>query len=169
LTIKSKIFAESIVCIALSAALYLITIFSLPQGGRITAGSMIPIFWLSIRRGAKIGLLTGAVFGLVVLMIEPFILHPIQVLLDYPVAFGLLGLAGFFKKLPLIGVGIGMAGRFFSHFSSGIIFFSSYVPAGINHALYSIIYNGSYILPEFIVSAVMIYILVKRGVIDIYR
>ena len=167
--IQLKIFAESIVCIALSAVLYLITIFSLPQGGRLTAGSMIPLIWLALRRGVRIGLLAGAVFGLVVLIIEPFIFHPIQVLLDYPIAFGLLGLAGFFKNFPLIGVGVGMVGRFFSHFISGIVFFSSFVPAGINPALYSVIYNGSYILPEFIVSAVMIYILVRRKLIDIYK
>ena len=167
--IESKILAEIVVCIALSAVLYFVTIFTLPQGGRITAGSMIPIFWLALRRGVKIGILAGVVFGLVVLIIEPFIFHPIQVLLDYPIAFGLLGLAGFFRKLPLIGVGAGMVGRFFAHFISGIVFFSAFVPEGMNHALYSVIYNGSYLLPEFIVSAIIVFILSKRRLIELHQ
>ncbi len=167
--VKTKIFTESVVCIALSAALYFITIFSLPQGGRVTAGSMIPILWLALRRGVRIGILAGMIFGLVVLVIEPFVFHPLQVLLDYPIAFSALGLAGLFRKIPLMGVGVGMVGRFFSHFVSGIVFFASFAPPGMNAALYSAIYNGSYMLVEFIISAVLVYILVRRGLVEIYR
>jgi thiamine transporter len=141
----------------------------MPQGGRVTAGSMIPILWLSLRRGVRLGVLAGLVLGSVILAIEPFVFHPIQVLLDYPIAFGLLGLAGLFKKIPLVGVGAGMVGRFFSHFISGIVFFASFAPTGMNPALYSAIYNGSYMLPEFIISFVVIFILIKRGLIDIFR
>lgn len=169
MTNQTKILAESIVCVALSAVLYYFVIFSMPQGGRVTAGSMIPIFWLALRRGAKVGILTGIVFGLIVLMIEPFVFHPAQVLLDYPIAFGLLGLAGFFRQIPLLGVGVGMFGRFIAHFITGIIFFASFVPEGMSPALYSAIYNGSYLLVEFIVSIIIIYILVRRKFIDIYR
>ena len=167
MTNQTKILAESIVCVALSALLYYFVIFSMPQGGRVTAGSMIPIFLLALRRGAKVGILAGIVFGLIVLMIEPFFFHPVQVLLDYPIAFGLLGLAGFFGKIPLLGVGAGMFGRFIAHFISGIIFFASFVPEGMNPVLYSAIYNGSYLLVEFIVSIIIIYILVRRKFIDI--
>ncbi|WP_455367823.1 energy-coupled thiamine transporter ThiT [[Eubacterium] cellulosolvens] len=166
---QTKIWAEGIVCIALSAVLYSITLFTLPQGGRITAGSMIPILWFALRRGTRVGIFAGIVFGLVVLAIEPFIFHPIQVLLDYPIAFGLLGFAGLFKKLPLFGVGIGMVGRFLSHFVSGIIFFASYAPEGMNPAIYSALYNGSYILVEFIVSVIIILVLVKRKLLEIYQ
>jgi thiamine transporter len=169
MTNQTKILAESIVCVALSALLYYFVFFSMPQGGRVTAGSMIPIFWLALRRGAKVGILAGIVFGLIVLMIEPFVFHPVQVLLDYPIAFGLLGLAGFFRQIPLLGVAVGMLGRFIAHFITGIIFFASFVPAGMSPALYSAIYNGSYLLVEFIVSLVIIYILVRRKFIDIYR
>jgi thiamine transporter len=167
--VETKIFTESIVCIALSAVLYFFTIYTLPQGGRVTAGSMIPLLWLALRRGAKIGVLAGVVFGLIVLMIEPFVFHPVQVLLDYPLAFGALGLAGLVRKIPLIGVGIGMGVRFISHFISGIVFFATFAPKGMNPAVYSAIYNGSYMLIEFIVSTVIIYILVKRKFLDIYR
>jgi thiamine transporter len=169
MTNQTRILAESMVCVALSAALYFITIFSMPQGGRVTAGSMIPIFWLALRRGAKVGVTAGIVFGLIVLIVEPFIFHPVQVLLDYPIAFGLLGLAGFFRKIPLLGVVVGMFGRFIAHFISGIIFFASFVPEGMNPALYSVIYNGSYLLVEFVFSIVIIYILVGRKFMDIYQ
>lgn len=167
---KTKILAEGIVCTALAAVLYFITVFQLPQGGRITAGSMIPILWFSLRRGVRMGALAGIALGIIVVVLEPIgLFHPIQVLLDYPIAFGALGLAGLFRKFPLAGVGIGMVGRFFSHFISGIVFFASYAPPGMNAALYSAIYNGSYMLVEFIFSAIIIYILVKRGLMEIYR
>jgi thiamine transporter len=169
-TNQTRILAESIVCVALSFALYyFFPIFVMPQGGKVTTGSMIPIFWLALRRGAKVGVLAGIVFGLIVLMIEPFIFHPVQVLLDYPIAFGLLGLAGFFRQIPLLGVVVGMFGRFIAHFISGIVFFASFVPEGMSPALYSAIYNGSYLLVEFVVSLVIIYILVGRKFMDIYR
>jgi len=167
MTNQTKILAESIVCVALSAVLYYFVIFSMPQGGRVTAGSMIPIFLLALRRGAKVGILAGIVFGLIVLILEPFVFHPVQVLLDYPIAFGLLGLAGFFRQIPLLGVAVGMFGRFIAHFITGIIFFASFVPEGMSPALYSAIYNGSYLLVEFIVSIIIIHILVRRKFIDI--
>jgi thiamine transporter len=169
MTKQTKILTEIIVCVALAAVLHHLTFFSMPQGGRVTAGSMIPIFWLALRRGVKVGVTAGIVFGLIVLMIEPFFFHPVQVLLDYPIAFGLLGLAGFFRRIPLLGVVVGIFGRFIAHFIAGIIFFASYVPEGMNPALYSVIYQGSYLLVEFVISMIIIYILFRRKYIDIYR
>ncbi|MEM3606719.1 MAG: energy-coupled thiamine transporter ThiT [Candidatus Bathyarchaeia archaeon] len=73
-----KLLAEAIVLVALSSVLHLIRIYTLPQGGSITAGSMIPIFLLALRRGIKIGVLSSLAFGLIVLIEEPFIYHPVQ-------------------------------------------------------------------------------------------
>ena len=154
--------------IALSSVLHAIRIYTLPQGGSVTLGSMIPILLLSMRRGLKVGAAAGAVFGFVVLYEEPFIYNPLQVLLDYPIAFGALGLAGLLRREPIAGVGLGIAGRFFAHFLSGIIFFASFAPAGINPALYSAIYNGSYLGIEFGISAVMMFLLTKRRILEIY-
>ncbi|MFQ6135429.1 MAG: energy-coupled thiamine transporter ThiT, partial [Nitrososphaerales archaeon] len=100
--ISTKILAEMIIMIALSGALHLIKPLTLPQGGSVTLGAMIPILLFSLRRGPKLGILAGMIFGLVVLIEEPFIYHPLQVLLDYPLAFGSLGLAGLFRNLPMI-------------------------------------------------------------------
>ncbi len=166
---QTKVFAEAIVFIALSAALNSIKLYQLPYGGSVTLAGMVPVLWLSLRRGVVVGTYAGVVLGLVVMIIEPYLYQPAQVLLDYPLAFGALGLAGFFKKRPVIGVGVGMLGRFISHFISGVFFFYMYAKDwGMDPVTYSVAYNGSYLLPEFIVSAVIIYILSKKKLLDFY-
>ena len=166
---STKILAEIIVLVALAGALSLLShsFFSLPQGGSINLG-MVPIFWLTLRRGWKIGMSAGAVFGLVDLVIEPFVVHPVQFILDYPLAFGLLGLAGFFERWPVVGVVVGVAGRFVSHFVSGVIYFAEFAPQGMSPIIYSAIYNGTYLVPSLIVCAVVIGILQKSNTLNIY-
>jgi thiamine transporter len=141
----------------------------MPQGGSITAGSMIPIIWFALRRGTRAGLEAGTVYGLVKLALPGAeFYHPLQVLLDYPLAFGSLGLAGIFKKHPIIGVGVGMFSRFFIHFISGVVYYAAYAPEGMHPVIYSILYNGSYMLPEFIITAILMYLLVKKKTLEIY-
>lgn len=166
---STKILAEIIMSVALAGALSLIShsFFSLPQGGSINLG-MIPIFWLTFRRGWKIGIFAGAVFGVVDLAIEPFIVHPIQLILDYPLAFAVLGLAGFFLKYPVVGVVVGGVGRFVSHFVSGIVYFADYAPAEMSPVVYSAIYNGTYIIPSIIICAIVIGLLQKSKALKIY-
>jgi energy-coupled thiamine transporter ThiT len=239
----TKIVAEVVAFVAVSVALSYVKVFSLPQGGSVTAGSMVPVIWLSLRRGAKIGLFACALYGLVQLVVEPFVYHPAQVLLDYPIAFGALGLAGFFQNRPslgkvtttridrliivllctvsfslfcyelvqfrlsetlffawifassfmfmlwfegrmriksnekqqrtilpaLVGAAIGIFGRFFAHLVSGVVFFGSYAPEGMSPIVYSAIYNGSYIVPELLISAYFVYLLAKSGMIKAYE
>ena len=167
-TFSTRALSEIVVAIALATVLSYIKIYHLPQGGSITAGSMVPLLWISLRRGAKVGLFTSIVYGIVQLFVEPYIYHPAQVLLDYPIAFGALGLAGFFTNYALIGVAVGIFGRFISHLLSGVIFFAEYTPAGMSPIVYSAIYNGSYLIGELIVSAVLTYIIIKRGLLKIY-
>ena len=112
---STKVIAEIAAFVSLSTALSYIKLFSLPQGGSVTAGSMVPILWLALRRGAKIGLFAAVVYGVVQLVVEPFIFHPAQVVLDYPLAFGMLGLAGFFQDHPFVGANLGIIGRFLAH------------------------------------------------------
>ncbi len=166
--IQTKILTEAVAAVALSGVLHLITLFQSPQGGRVTAAAMVPVLFVAVRRGPRVGILAGVAYGLVVLLEEPFIYHPVQFLLDYPLAFGALGLAGFFRKVPLVGVGVGIGGRFICHFISGLVFFATYAPAGMDPALYSAIYNASYLVPEFIVSAVIMFVLQKRKILQLY-
>jgi thiamine transporter len=170
--IQARILTEVVTMVALAGVLEFISGFipflTMPQGGRVTLAAMVPIFFIAVRRGPRIGILAGIAFGLVVLVEEPFVYHPIQFLLDYPLAFGALGLAGFFRKLPLIGVAVGIAGRFVCHFISGLVFFASYAPAGMDPALYSAIYNAWYLIPELVISEIVMFILMKRGILQIY-
>ncbi|RLI37807.1 energy-coupled thiamine transporter ThiT [Candidatus Bathyarchaeota archaeon] len=167
-TFSTRVLAEIVMVVALSVVLSFIKIYTLPQGGSITAGSMVPLIWISLRRGVKTGVFTCFVYSLVQFALEPYAYHPIQVLLDYPIAFGALGLAGLFGSYPLIGVGVGIGGRFISHFLSGFLFFAEYAPEGMNPIVYSAIYNGSYLVGEVIVSAIITYIIVKRNLYKIY-
>jgi thiamine transporter len=167
--LSTKTLAEIIVLVALAGALSLIShsFFSLPQGGSINVG-MVPIFWLALRRGPKIGIFAGAVFGVVDLAIEPFVVHPVQFILDYPLAFACLGLAGFFQKRPVVGVAVGGACRFVSHFVSGVVYFPNYAPEGMSPIVYSAIYNATYLIPSMIICAVVIGILQKSKALNIY-
>jgi thiamine transporter len=166
---STKILAEIIVMVSLAGALSLVShsFFGLAQGGSINIG-MVPIFWLALRRGPKIGIFAGAVFGLVDLVIEPFVVHPAQFILDYPLAFACLGLAGFFRNRPIIGVTAGVAGRFACHFVSGVVYFPMYAPEGMSPILYSAIYNATYLVPSLIICAIIIGILQKSKTINIY-
>lgn len=146
---------ETAVALALVAVLSRIKIYQLPQGGSITAASMVPVFYIALRWGGWWGILTGALASGLVYLNEPFFVHPIQVLLDYPIAFGVLGVAGFFRNKPVIGIVVGGAGRFLAHFFSGIVFFASYAPKGTSPAVYSALYNGSYMLPEVVISIIL--------------
>ena len=166
---STKVLAEIIVLVSTAGALSLIShsFFSLPQGGSINVG-MVPIFWLAFRRGWKIGIFGGAVFGVVDLAIDPFVVNPIQLILDYPLAFAVLGLAGLFQKYPVIGVIVGVTGRFVSHFVSGIIYFANYAPVGMSPVVYSAIYNGTYLVPSMIICAIVIGIMQKSKALNVY-
>ena len=165
--------AEAIVFIALANALYIVSkiylpFLHLPQGGSITIGSMVPLIWFALRRGPRWGIEAGLVYGLVHMVISGDIYYPTQIILDYPLAFGALGLAGWFQSHPLAGVGVGILGRFVCHFVSGVIFFGQYAWAGWNVFAYSAAYNATYLVPEFIISATLIFILLKRNILYIY-
>ena len=165
----SRVLAEIAIFVALATALSFIIIFQLPQGGSITLASMVPILWLALRRGPKIGLTAGFVYGLVQLVIMPQIYFLPQVLLDYPLAFGCLGIAGLFqKRWVLAGVAVAIVGRFIMHLISGALFFASYAPTGMNPWIYSGIYNGSYLLPELVISLFVIFLLQKSKALKMY-
>ena len=163
----TKILAEASVVVALSVILkdVLPPIYPLPQGGSITIAGLVPLLWFTLRRGFGYGVFAGFIYGLVHMALGGYVINPVQGLLDYPIAFAALGLAGLFKRYPLVGVGIGIIGRFVVAFLSGIIFFTS---PTIEGAIASAIYNGTYLIGEFVISAIVIYILVKRGLIEIY-
>jgi thiamine transporter len=165
---RVKILAEATVFIALTIVLKdaLPPIYHMPQGGSVTIAGLVPLLWFALRRGVKYGVFAGFVYGLIHATLPgSYIIHPVQGLLDYPLAFAALGLAGAAKKIPVVGIAIGIIGRFLCSFAAGIVFFTSLSIDGITA---SAVYNGTYLIPEFIITTVVIYILLKRKLLNIY-
>ena len=160
---SKKMSAKQLTFCAVAMALALVTSFikvaSLPMGGSITLFSMFFMCFIGYLYGPKIGIMTGVAYGILQLIIEPYIYAPLQVLLDYPLAFGALGMAGFFsnKKFGLTtGVIVGILGRYICHVISGYVFFASYAPEGMNPMIYTLGYNATYIVPELIATVIVV-------------
>jgi len=174
-TSRTRILAEMGLSVALFALLQYFSV-RLPInvfGGTVSL-AMVPILILALLRGPLVGVVCGIFCGLIDIALEPYILHPIQLVLDYPVAFGLIGLSGFCaralrhtfarKETPLLvavlvgGVSIGLLGRFAAATVSGYVFFQSTFPQSMNPWLYSMLYNASYMVPSLLatVAAVLI-------------
>ncbi|WP_426348131.1 energy-coupled thiamine transporter ThiT [Alloiococcus sp. CFN-8] len=151
--LNTKILVLIAVTVALSTILGSISLYRLPQGGSITLGSMVPILLLAFIYGPEVGFVGGLVYGILNLITGPYIIHPMQVLLDYPLPFMLLGTAGYFKNTYL-GCTSAVFLRFTAHVLSGVIFFYEYAGSQ-NPWIYSIIYNGSYLLPELLITLVI--------------
>lgn len=143
------------ICIALSFVLSYIRFFKMPQGGSITAGSMIPVMLFAYWFGPADGVIAGMVYGLLQFIQDPFIVHPLQVVLDYPLAFGALGLAGLSKKNFSLSLAIGSIFRFFFSFLSGTLFFVEYAKqAGEAPVIYSLAYNSVILIDGLICIAI---------------
>ena len=166
---KTKALAISALLIALAVVLNQITLFRLPQGGSITALSMVPIALCAYMLGTRWGFLAGCCAGLLSMIFHPYIIHPVQMLLDYPLAFGALGLGGFMKdrKYGIIWCYlIGVFGRYICSVLSGAIFFGSYAPEGFNAWMWSIYYNACYIGIECAISTAVLCIPQIRHIFD---
>ena len=148
-------------CMAMSFVLSYIKLYSMPLGGSVTLASMLPLLWYSNKFGVRNGLIAGAAYGILQLIQKPEIYHWVQVLLDYPLAFMMLGLAGSVKNLQLGSV-LGVAGRWICHILSGAIFFAEWVPEGWSNAwVYSAAYNGAYLLVDLIICIILSFVLAK--------
>ena len=157
INLNTKVMARIGIALALATILHLIKIVDLPNGaGSINLGSMVPILIISFMYGPEIGMLTGFLFGIIYLIISPYILHPIQVLFDYPLPYMAVGLAVFFKNNKLIGATFGMFIEFIFHFISGVLFFGQFAPEGWSPVLYSFIMNGSVVAGNLLVVLVIL-------------
>jgi thiamine transporter len=170
---------ETAIMLAVAAVLSLIQ-FTGPWvlGGSITVCSMLPIILIAHRYGSKWGLLTAVTYSLLQLLLG---LQNVQyapnaltaagiILLDYVLAFGVLGFAAVFdtvfrskKKAFMVGVVAVMTARFFCHFVSGVIIWEALWPNSLGWAswIWSLSYNGSYMLPEMLITMAVGYVLYK--------
>lgn len=163
---KTRILVESAILIAMAFLLSFIKVWNMPMGGSITLVSMLPIILIGLRNGPVWGLLAGFVYALLSFIQQPYFVHPFQFLLDYILAFTVLGVSGFFRGRKYgfqVSALIGIGGRFISSFLSGVIFYGMYAADyGFASAYtYSAVYNGAYLLPELILTLVIGSILIK--------
>jgi len=157
-------------CIALAFMLNQVSLFRMPQGGSITPASMLFIVLAGYWLGPIYGIIAGVSKGLLDTITGATVLHPVQYLLDYPLAFGMLGLAGLFRKMNFglqIGYIVGVLGRLLMVFISGVVFWIDIANLGLASGMAaSIIYNMTYIVPEMIVTLVIISLPSMRHAID---
>ena len=165
--VRIRTLVECSVMLAVGTVLSFIKIYQLPFGGTITLCSMVPILYISFHHNLKWVLVTSLAYGLLQMLFSFYapptgsiIAFIAVILLDYIVAFGVLGLAGTFGKIfdgtkgLLFGTSIAIFGRFLCHFMSGILIWGVYAPEGQSVFIYSLIYNGSYMLGEYIISLI---------------
>lgn len=145
--------------LAITILLKQIRLYHFPQGGSITLGSALPLMLVSFRYGAPVGMLAGFIFGLINIILDPFILHPIQVLFDYPLPSMAAGLAAIFPKNFIAATFLVFAGKFACHFISGVAFFASYTPEGTSPIIYSLTVNATTIIPECLICCVLLKVL----------
>lgn len=158
---NAAMIAKAAVCVAVAYLLSLIKIFRMPMGGTVTLVSMLPLILFTAAFGPLEGLLIGCVFGLLQLMIDPYVIHPIQLLVDYPMAYAALALGAVAKWIPVndraklpLSVLLAYFGRYVMAVLSGVVFFAEY--AGEQNALaYSLAYNISYLGPEALVCMIV--------------
>lgn len=159
---RITILVEGALAVALSVVFSGLRLFSMPQGGSITL-EMLPLFLFALRRGGKHGCAAGAVSGVLQLITGGYIAHPVQAALDYPIAFGVLGTAGFLRDKPIwIGLVVGAFLRFVCHVRSGVVFFGSFAPEGTNVWVYSSVYNATFMAPNLVVCVLLAYLVWPR-------
>lgn len=158
--------AESAIMLALGTALSLIAFAPWPAGGSITVFSMLPVLIIAYRYGMKWGFLVGGVYGLIQMVLGLSALSYATnalaaiciILFDYIVAFGVLGFGGLFRNLKnqaagfSLGVIIACVLRFLCHFLTGITVWADYAEGVWGVIIYSLTYNGSYMLPELVIT-----------------
>lgn len=157
LTVKQLVFCA--MAIALGTVLSEIKLFHFPTGGSITLLSMLVICLPGYFFGLGAGILTGVAYGILQLLIDPYVLYPMQLVVDYLLAFGALGLSGIFTNSKygiLKGYCVAILGRFVFAVISGWIFFGSYAWEGWGALPYSLAYNAIYIFSEAAITLIIL-------------
>ncbi len=162
---------ESALMIAIATVLSVVKILNLPYGGSVTAASMLPILLIAYRYGTKWGLCVGAVHGTLQLFLgiknimgESFVAALAILLLDYVVAFTVLGLGGIFRRTCktqatgiALGAFLGCILRYLCHTVAGATVWAAYNYSDLPTVAFSAVYNATYMLPETIITVLAAY------------
>ncbi|MGL4624333.1 MAG: energy-coupled thiamine transporter ThiT [Culicoidibacterales bacterium] len=167
---KAKKLAFMALALALAFALNLLEksflSFGWLNGGSIMV-SLLPLFIVALRYGGRDGILVGIIYGVLGLLFGGFVVHPLQVLLDYGISFAMVGLVGFMADLTsarwqvTVGITLACLGMLASFVVSGAVFFAEYAPVGQSAWAYSLIYNATYLVPTWVVAIVFVPLLTK--------
>ena len=170
--VKQLVFSAAAMALGYIASEVLPTI-TLPMGGSITLFSMLFITLIGYWYGLGPGLSTALAYGLLQFVVDPKFISVPQVFLDYIFAFGALGLSGLFagkKHGLLLGYLTGVVGRYFFAFLAGWLIWGIYAPEGMSPVIYSITYNATYLVPELVLTLVVLAIpAVKKGLGEVKK
>lgn len=164
----ARMLANAALCLALAFVLSYIKLFDLPQGGAVTAASLLPIIAFAYGYGLAPGLVVGVAYGLLQMIQDPWIVTPVQAILDYPLAFACIALAAVARRLPdswgwLAGMALAAVGRFVCHTFTGVVFFAEYAEGtGMTPFVYSVSYN-SFVFVDMAICAVVMAFPQVRG------
>lgn len=178
---KTPNLARAAILVALAVALSFAKLWEMPLGGSVTLGSMLPIMLISLALGVKWGLAGGAVFALFQLvqaLIEANVFPYCEtggtlvvcVLFDYVLPFTAIGLAGILRRVRLgkfrhagayAGIVLVCVFRFACHYVTGVAIWGQWAPEGMGKYLYSLLYNGGYMLPELGITLVLAALLLE--------
>lgn len=173
---KNKITTKQIVFSAMAIALAtvvatVIKLPSLPNGGSVTLFSMLLVTLVGFWYGPFLGIAAAVAYGILQFITGPYVVHPLQVVIDYPLAFGALGFSGFFTKSRnglIKGYLAGVLGRFFFASLSGLIFYTVYVEGfreNFTAIWASLVYNMTYLIPEAGITLFLISIPAVKNVL----
>lgn len=164
--------AISALMVAIAYVLSMIKFIHLPFGGSITFFSMLTISLPSYIFGVRYGFMASITYSLLQMIVDPYIVHPIQAALDYTIAFSCFGIVGFFRNQKR-GLALGFIAaciiRFLASSVSGYVFFKEYAPEAWNPLIYTVVYNGSYIFTECVLSIVFISIGHISRMIELFK
>lgn len=182
---RTKLLTEIAVVVALATVFGFLRLYRLPWGGSLSL-KILPLLILSLRRGPKAGAVAGGLTGAITLIMDPVIIHPVQIGLDYFLPYVAFGLTGYFSALPRMGIALTGFVRLTAHVLSGVVYFAAYAPPtisvqthdflsnwiGVSFPLllqtwtvpwvYSFLYNGSVVIPETVIMVVIVPLLILR-------
>ena len=154
---KTKMLVEGGLVIAMAQILSMYVIYQMPQGGAVKAANLVPLLIYAYRWGGRAGMLTGVAYGIVHFLVGfKFSIHYMSIILDYILAYGAIGMAGFFGGSGTVKAFFGAIDAILTRFAisaiSGVVVFGSY--------------NATYMLPDMVINLVvlaLLYVPVMRG------
>lgn len=167
-----KKFVVSALFVAMAFVLSFIKIFKMPLGGSVTLFSMFVISLPAYLYGAKYGFAAAFAYSILQLLQGGYVIHPMQMLLDYIFAFTCFGIVAFFRDIKhgsYVGFLIACIIRWLSSSISGYVFFREYAPATWNPIIYTLAYNGGYIFAEYIITIIFVSIPQVKKILHQYK